>query len=186
MKLKPVLLGVLIISILTACSQSNNVAIIGGDDNAGTALNSADIFNPNTGLFTKSKSTMSVGRMTPSATLLANNTVLVAGGQSPSALDTAEIYQPISDTFVLVANKMNHPRVAHTATLLNPAVVSGPLAGNVLIVGGDAFSTAGTAELYDPVSGTFSNTGNMNTPRRQHTATLISHCGCAADGSVLI
>jgi WD40 repeat protein len=81
---------------------------------------------------------------------------------------------------------MHHPRVAHTATLLDPAVVSGSLAGAVLIAGGDAFSAEGTAELYNPATGTFANTANMATPRRQHTAVLISHCGCAADGSVLI
>lgn len=185
---KQTLLSLLIFGIgtLTACSQSDNVAVVGGSDNNGSMLNSVDIYNPGTGLFTQSKSVMSVGRMTPTVTLLGNNTVLIAGGQSPAALNTAEIYQPISDTFVLLPNKMNHTRVAHTATLLNSAVVSGPLAGNVLITGGDMFSRAGTAELFNPTSGTFTNTGNMTTPRNQHTATLISHCGCAADGSVLV
>lgn len=170
---------------LAGCS-SHEVVIVGGDTENGTILNTADIYNPNTGIFTQSAKVMSTGRLTATATTLTNGTVLIAGGQGSSALNTAEIYQPISDNFTVTAGMMNHTRVAHAATLLDPAVVSGTLGGKVLITGGDAFSIVGTAELYDPVSSTFSNTSNMMTPRRQHTSVLISHCGCAADGLVLV
>src|SRR5262245_50536210 len=47
---------------------------------------------------------------------------------------------------------MTTARAGHTATLL--------LNGKVLIVGGDK---AGTAELYDPATGTFTPTGNGTT-----------------------
>ena len=66
---------------------------------------------------------------------------------------------------------MSDTRAAHTATLLRD--------GRVLIVGG--LSTgAGTAELFDPATRSFSRTGSPLGPRASHTATLLP------DGRVLI
>jgi Galactose oxidase, central domain len=77
------------------------------------------------------------------------------------------------------AGAMMQARVSHTATLLPN--------GKVLLVGGappDATPVTpaflASAELYDPVSNTFTATGSMSTDRVGHTATLL------ADGKVLI
>jgi hypothetical protein len=73
---------------------------------------------------------------------------------------------------------MSVPRFAHTATLLNN--------GKVLIAGGFSSqpfkwnNALNTAELYDPVNGTFTPTGNMTMSHTSHRATLL------ADGRVLI
>ncbi|MCE1229623.1 MAG: putative Ig domain-containing protein [Firmicutes bacterium] len=68
---------------------------------------------------------------------------------------------------------LNAARVFHTATLLGN--------GKVLIAGGFNGTLAlASAELYDPVAGTFSSTGSMVTPRQAHTATLL------ANGKVLL
>ena len=176
----------IIFFMLTSCSQQHKIAVIGGSDSSETMLNSIELYDPTAGTFSVVPASMSTGRMTATATTLTNNTVLIAGGQGSGALNSAEVYQPLHNTITLISGKMNNPRVAHTATLLDPAVVSGPLAGQVLITGGDVFSSGGTAELYNPNTNSFTNTGNMKSARRQHTATLISHCGCAADGLVLI
>ena len=60
-------------------------------------------------------------------------------------------------------------RQGHTATLLDN--------GDVLLAGGDA---GGTAELFHPGDGTFTDTASLLTPRADHTATKL------ADGRVLI
>ncbi len=68
---------------------------------------------------------------------------------------------------------------------------SGPTAtllanGQVLVVGGfisrcnPGCSTTGSAELYDPATGTWSYTGNLNAARGQHSATLLP------DGKILV
>ena len=61
-----------------------------------------------------------------------------------------------------------------TATLLRN--------GKVLFAGGasEDFGRYRNAELYDPTTGTFTATGDMNTRRDWHTATLLP------DGAVLI
>jgi Galactose oxidase, central domain len=60
----------------------------------------------------------------------------------------------------------------HTATLLPN--------GQVLVAGGIVQVGVFTAELYDPVAGTFTETGSLTTPRYEHSATLLN------DGTVLM
>ena len=59
---------------------------------------------------------------------------------------------------------MKYQRSYHTTTLLNT--------GMVLVAGGVGSGTS--AELYDPVTGSWSTTGSMNIARFGHTATLLS------------
>jgi hypothetical protein len=69
---------------------------------------------------------------------------------------------------------MTHPRNDHTAALLP--------SGEVQIAGGDMNSSDEdkTAELYDPVTGTFKQTGDMTVGRAMTRATTL------ADGRVLV
>ncbi len=110
------------------------------------------------------------------ATLLANGKVLIAGGYGlNSASNTAELYDPATETWSLTGG-LKTARYWHTATLLEN--------GQVLVTGGsddgDLASTLASAELYDPVTGQWSATANLNRTRIFHTATLL------ADGKVLV
>ncbi|MCI0866711.1 MAG: hypothetical protein J4N89_09195 [Chloroflexi bacterium] len=103
----------------------------------------------------------------PQATLLANGSVLITGGSSDSRC--AEIYDPQTKVFSRVGD-LNADRWWHTATLLGN--------GKVLIAGGnlrqEGLSVShAAAEIFDPVTGTFSVTGDLNIDRQEHTATLL-------------
>lgn len=99
------------------------------------------------------------------ATLLTDGSVLVAGGTLNST--SAELFIPASSSFVATNGNMVHPRSGHCAILLPD--------GRVLIVGGgDANANLfKTAELFDPVTQSFSATGDLNQARTGATATLL-------------
>ncbi|PYL38621.1 MAG: hypothetical protein DMF34_06295 [Verrucomicrobia bacterium] len=148
------------------------VLITGGRASAGYIVAVSEIFDPATGTSTAS-ATLSTARVDHTATLLPDGRVLVAGGTGVSgSLASAEIFDPSNPAagFQALSATMRAARARHTATLLND--------GKVLIAGGD---DAGTAEIFDPTTETFSSALlAMAAPRIGHTATLFS------DDSVLL
>lgn len=113
---------------------------------------------------------MGTARSGFTATTLPNGKVLVAGGYGsiPGAgLGSAEIYDPASGTWE-VTGSLATARGGHTATLLSN--------GKVLVVGGARHtvisSDIGSAELYDPASGTWTTAGNWG-PGTGHAAVLL-------------
>jgi len=148
---------------------NGKVLIAGGFVPGALATASAELFDPNTGLFTLTGS-MNVAREFHTATLLPSGKVLIAGGDNSAnpALSSAELYDPATGVFILTSS-MNSAHDAHAATLLAD--------GRVLITGGfDRISSAvNAAEIYDSASGVFANTGNMVAARGQHVATLLTN-----------
>jgi hypothetical protein len=153
--------------------SDGRVLLVGGRYKPATTVISAgsgEIFDPQNGLFSPTTS-MSTGRAFHTATLLPSGKVLVTGGVdgSNAYLASAELYDPATGYFHPTGS-MTTPRADHRATLL--------ASGKVLITGG---TNTETAELYDPVRGTFTLTsGSMSAPRFYHTATLLRN------GTVLI
>ncbi len=165
----------------TATLLSNGMVLVAGGVNDGFSydtVTSAELYNAGTGTFATTGS-LNTGRIFNTGTLLPKGQVLIAGGSDSNwnQIATAEIYDPASGTFTFTGS-LNTGRTGHTATLLNNGKVL--MAGGWNSNGDYITSDAVNGELYDPTSGTFIGTGNLNTARDTHTATLLN------DGTVLI
>jgi hypothetical protein len=122
---------------------------------------------------------MKYGRWGETATLLPGGHVLVAGGggsEDRVESASAELYDPGSGRWTETGS-MHAPRgLGHSAALLRD--------GRVLVAGGDLVALGhppqSTAELYDPATGAWTETGSMLVARSGHSATLLP------DGKVLV
>ncbi len=140
-------------------------------------LASAELFDPTVGMSIGTGS-MTTPRESHTATWLPNGRVLVTGGDDgSSALASAELYDPVTGAWS-ATGPMTTNRTSHTATLLPSGKVL--VTGGIYDVVGDVVPTLASAEMYDPVAGTWSATGLMTTNREFHTATLLP------DGKVLV
>lgn len=184
------------------------VLVAGGStdsrDSLDTALPSAELFDPGTGIWTRT-SPMNERHSGHTATLLdfqlvvrGDFVVLIAGGidEFGSISTAAELYQPPplviesslpaggqplasnSTGSWVNASPMNVSRMFHTATAL--PVTGGPRNRDrqVLVTGGpdpgDEVTSGQTTEVYDLATGSWMLTGNMQSDRTGHTAALLS------------
>jgi Kelch motif/Galactose oxidase, central domain len=168
----------------TATLLPNGDVLIAGGESPNPpwpTATAAEIYHPDSGTFTFAagyapsiSAYNSGGPVWPKATALADGRVLLTG-ENP-----AEIYDPVSNAFSvtgsMAGNIYRYGMFWHTNTALTD--------GTVLVAGGlyDDMSCTGTdtAEIYDPASNSFSDTGRMTAARVIHTATLLQ------DGTVLL
>ena len=105
------------------------------------------------------------------ATLLTSGEVVVAGGEgNAGATSATDVYSPLTLLWK-GSGKLIFARASHQAVLLNSGsiLVAGGCIGNCLR------SETPTAEIYNPISGTWLSTGKLNVGRLEHAAVLFNN-----------
>lgn len=150
-----------------AVALSDGRVLVVGGYTGSQATNSAEIYDPTTDQW-KIVDTMSNARASLISVPLQDSTVFIMGGGGGRLgnLSTAEIFNSASANFSQVGeSQTNH----YLATLLAD--------GRVLMTGGQSHDDKilNTAEIYDPMTGEFQETGLMATPRVKHAAVLLNN-----------
>jgi hypothetical protein len=181
------------------CALDGDVLLAGGNGGTFTVTqtgftfsqvpnDSAELYDPRTDTFTAIAAAMHSKRESHVAAVIPNDAgrVLLAGGDDQGffqhSIAGAEIFNPTDQSFTATAGPLNSAREIANAIALDPAIVSGPLGGEILISGGLAAtanvngSSLNNAELFDPAGGgTFTDvSGTMGSARTDHSATLFT------------
>src|SRR5277367_1553453 len=159
--------------------EDGSVLIAGGvTDSAGDTTNTAELYNPSTGLFKPTTGQIVTTAHSPSpmaahtATLIegcgcsSDGKVLLVDGFNSLGVDTANqfatLYDPSTETFTQTTGQPIDDRTFQTATLLpdGDVLIAGGFYGQSRIGGGTAFGIYGgarsSAEIFDPSANTFS------------------------------
>jgi hypothetical protein len=163
---------------------NGKVLLAGGGGYEDGVIPEVELYDPATGAFSLAGATGSVQSVGPAiASVLTSGQVLMPLHLYDSPTPAARLYDATNQVFTDTGN-MRAPRLSSATLLPNRKVlIAGYAAGN-----GYGFPPPGwpnsnglpSADLYDPGIGAFSATGDMTTPRFNHTATLLP------DGTVLI
>ena len=148
------------------------VLIVGGSrfvlGRPGATLASAEIYDPQANRFRPTRHALHVPRDRPTATLLPDGTVLIAGGQNGDDTPTSvEVFNPTTETFTFLDASLSTGRMAHSDATLPD--------GRVLLAGGwnsAAKATTDTAEMFDPKTRAFLPAPPL--PDSAHDAALIA------------
>ncbi|MHC4778851.1 MAG: Kelch repeat-containing protein [Planctomycetota bacterium] len=156
---------------------NGDVIVMGGVNQSGTVLSSAEVYDYHYGTFVAVSTSMVDERERFTLTQFAGSGVLLlcGGSNSTGTLATAETCDPSTFAFTATTGSMTSPRKHHASVQL--------LNGNVLVCGGrDAAGTPlATCEIYDQSTDTFlACVNSMAAARADHSVTLLGN------GKVLI
>ena len=166
----------------TRLADGRVLAVGGGVDIMGEwhTYPSVDIFDPATGLWTKTGK-LHKARRSHAATLLPDGNVLITGGttggkndgaQAGFQIDTTELYDTVAGTWKTLPYKLITARTFHTAALMP--------GGAVLLFGGLDGSGSASRQVEGYFEGNWRALDPMLSDRYQHASALLD------DGSVLL
>ena len=164
------LFPVFLLWVSAASAQKRVFATV--NPNTGVFNNSADLYDPLTGVISPVVQPMQVARERHIALRLANGKILIAGGYNNHYLKSAELYNPANGMFTATGDLFS-TRGDSTAVILPN--------GEALVAGGYNGTYLKTAETYNPTTEIFSFVTSPMTIARQNPGMVLM-----ADGNVLI
>jgi Galactose oxidase, central domain len=158
--------------------DSGKVLITGGGPSGLGIIRSAELYDPAARSFTPTGD-MTIARYNHRAILLATGKVLILPGGDGSDYNRADLYDPESGTFRSTGwiAPGNFSGVAHTANLLPSGKVL------VTLAPAECDWTGADAQLYDPVTETFTATRSMIKARCYQAGTLLSDLTLLVSGT---
>lgn len=157
------------------------VLVVGGESTAGVALDTVEIYDPTSQVWTQLGS-LSEPRANHSATLLESGEVLVAGGgpsnssnwPSGNVLASALLFHPATEQWTSTGD-LGTARSHHLAFVLeNGDVLLAGGAGGTLDPSAAFADCLDSSEIYEVSTGTFRPTGSMNVRRVFHQGTTLT------------
>ncbi|WP_224369136.1 Kelch repeat-containing protein [Hyalangium versicolor] len=145
------------------------VLVVGGSDVDRRQLRSAELFDPATRTWTPAEAPGWGHSGAQAAAVLADGRVLFVSGMQ------AELYEPSTGHWTKAGpagGAAGTHRSEHTVTRLPD--------GRVMVVGGSTSRAAETAEVFEPISNTWTLVAPPHMPRESHAAVVT------ADGAVLV
>jgi N-acetylneuraminic acid mutarotase len=154
-----------------------------GENEGNISYSSTYVFDPARQSWTRS-GLLNSARSNPTAVLLADGRVFVAGGRytdqthPPRILRSSELWDPKGGTWSRTGD-LAHPRIGASAAVLDD--------GRVVVVGGVESSEAApfeqaSAEVYDPRSGRWSPAGSLAIARSGFSLVALSDGGALVAG----
>jgi len=172
-------------------NSASDVIITGGG--AGTLTSAVGLASTERWDYRRMRSvagpTMTTARATHLSVQLQDGRTLLIGGADATGtvLSSCEIYDPSTNSFSATGS-MGTPRILHAACLLND--------GRVIVAGGTSTltpdvvaaitGTLNTAEVYNPTTGTWSNTSNIGGYRLAPALTALPNGQAMISGGVQV
>ncbi len=169
---------------VAAVLSGGDVLVAGGQNAAGTPLDSAELFDPTKGTW-KTVPSLPLAVTDATATRLSDGDVLVAGGltsgsSAATPTDAAELYDPTSNSWKTTGQL---PFASYDASAVRLGGGGVLYAGGLTATGAGAAATA-QAALYDPGNGTWTTVASLPTGVAGAAAAPLGDGGALVAGGV--